>query len=171
MPPKAHLNLEGYSSLGPRIDSLPQTTTIGSPHISDFESTRVDYPQPVMSQAYTEEWLVGPQATNFYTRTYTPTVPTTAAVVFVHGFAEHIGRYTHFHPLLAARGIAVFTYDSRGFGLTALDTTGKKSKSSAYGKTSWKDQMGDVAWAIEHAKKTFNGVPLFLMGHSMVRTT
>ncbi|KAF8963601.1 Alpha/Beta hydrolase protein [Flammula alnicola] len=121
------------------------------------------------SQAYTEAWLVGPSATQFYTRTYIPApeVPTTAAVVAVHGFAEHIGRYSHFHPLIAERGIAVFAYDQRGFGLTAQDTTGKKSKGSAYGKTSWKEQMADIEWAVGHAQKAFEGVPLFLMGHSM----
>ncbi|MCQ6264042.1 lysophospholipase, partial [Alcanivorax sp. MM125-6] len=89
-----------------------------------------------------------------------------AVVVFVHGFAEHVGRYTHFHPLIAQRGIAVFAFDQRGFGLTAQDET-HKSKTSSYGKTSWKDQMADIAWAIEHAKEEFKGVPVLLMGHSM----
>ena len=70
---------------------------------------------------YSEAWLTGPSSTQFYTRTYTPVMfeSTKAAIVFVHGFAEHVGRYTHFHPLLSARGIAVFTYDQHGFGLTA----------------------------------------------------
>ena len=122
---------------------------------------------------YSEAWLAGPSSTQFYTRTYTP-VPlesTKAAIVFVHGFAEHVGRYTHFHPLLAARGIAVFTYDQRGFGLTAQDTKGHKSKSSEYGKTCWKDQMSDIEWAVEHTRKSFQGKPVFLMGHSMVNFT
>ena len=119
---------------------------------------------------YSEAWVAGPNSTQFYTRTYEPTPnPIKAAVVFIHGFAEHIGRYTHFHPLLAARGIAVFTFDQRGFGLTAQDTKGNKSKDSAYGKTCWKAQMGDIEWAVEHTQKLFKGVPVFLMGHSMVR--
>jgi acylglycerol lipase len=87
--------------------------------------------------------------------------------VFVHGFAEHIGRYQHFHPLLAARGIAVFTFDQRGFGLTGQDTTGHNTKGSTYGKTSWKDQMGDIEWAVKHTQELYQGVPIFLMGHSM----
>lgn len=117
---------------------------------------------------YTETWLAGPSSTQFYTRTYTPAIPAKAAVVFAHGFAEHVGRYTHFHPILAQSGVAVFAFDQRGFGLTGQDTTGKKSPDSAYGKTSWKEQMADVAWAVEHAKTAFSGVPVFLMGHSMV---
>ena len=123
--------------------------------------------------SYSEAWLAGPNFTQFYTRTYTPEPPvsTKAVIVFVHGFAEHVGRYSHFHPLLSSRGIAVFTYDQRGFGLTAQDTEGKKSKSSAYGKTCWKDQMADIEWAVEHTRKSFEGKPVFLMGHSMVNFT
>ncbi|KAH6914033.1 Alpha/Beta hydrolase protein [Coprinopsis sp. MPI-PUGE-AT-0042] len=122
-----------------------------------------------MAETFQENWLAGPQNTQFYTRTYTPSgeAPPKACITFVHGFAEHIGRYSHFHPLLAQKGVAVFAYDQRGFGLTALDTTGKKSKSSSYGKTCWNDQMGDIDWALRHARSLFPGVPLFLMGHSM----
>lgn len=123
-----------------------------------------------MTDAFKAEWLSGPQNTQFYTRTYEPPpgTSTKGVIVFIHGFAEHVGRYTHFHPLLAQNGIAVFTFDQRGFGLTAQDTSGKKSASSAYGKTSWANQMEDINWALTHAKDTFPGAPLFLMGHSMV---
>ncbi|KAF9529791.1 Alpha/Beta hydrolase protein [Crepidotus variabilis] len=116
---------------------------------------------------FIEEWVPGPRSTSFYTRTYLPSLTPKATIVFVHGFAEHIGRYAHFHPLLTSRGIAVFAYDQRGFGLTALDTKGHKSRDSSYGKTSWEEQMEDIEWAVGHAKKIREGIPLFLMGHSM----
>ncbi|KAF5386210.1 hypothetical protein D9615_002319 [Tricholomella constricta] len=119
------------------------------------------------SSIFTESWITGPQSTQFYTRTYTPANTPRAAIVFIHGFAEHVGRYTHFHPLLREHDIAVFALDLRGFGKTALDTEGHKNKDSAYGKTSWAEQMADIAWAVEHVKKTFSEVPIFLMGHSM----
>jgi len=116
---------------------------------------------------YTEAWLPGPRSTQFYTRTYNSTNGDAKAVIlFIHGFAEHVGRYTHFHPLFAEHGIAVFTFDQRGFGKTAQDE-GHKSKDSAYGKTSWNDQMADIEWALRHAKAEFPDVPVFLMGHSM----
>ncbi|KAJ7189545.1 Alpha/Beta hydrolase protein [Mycena pura] len=119
------------------------------------------------SDAYTEAWLTGPQSTKFYTRTYlAPTDTSKAVLVFVHGFAEHVGRYTQAHPVLAARGVNVFAFDERGFGKTALDEA-NKSKTSAYGKTSAADQMVDIAWALGHAAGAFPGLPLFLMGHSM----
>ena len=138
------------------------------PFIRTFTGTTI-----MSNLPYSEAWLAGPSSTQFYTRTYTPVPPvsTKAAIVFVHGFAEHVGRYTHFHPLLSARGIAVFAYDQRGFGLTAQDTKGNKSKSSAYGKTCWKDQMADIEWAVEHTRKSFEDKPVFLMGHSMVNFT
>lgn len=120
------------------------------------------------SPSYTESWLAGPQSTQFYTRTYTPPAPPKALLVTIHGFAEHIGRYAHFHPLFLQHTIAVFALDQRGFGKTAQDVEGK-SKSSSYGKTSWKEQMEDIDWALTHARKEFTGIPIFLMGHSMVR--
>ncbi|KAJ6497536.1 lysophospholipase [Mycena sanguinolenta] len=123
--------------------------------------------EAMVSDAYTEAWLVGPQSTKFYTRTYlAPPSESKAVLVFIHGFAEHVGRYTEAHPQFSARGINVFTFDQRGFGKTALDTK-NKSKTSAYGKTSGEDQMVDIQWAIDHAKKEFPGLPVFLSGHSM----
>lgn len=115
---------------------------------------------------FTEAWRAGPQSTQFYTRTYTAPSPK-AALVFVHGFIEHIGRHTHIHSKLSEHGITVFAFDLRGFGKTATDPE-KKSKTSAYGKTSWKHQLEDIQWAVEHVRQELPEVPIFLMGHSMV---
>lgn len=119
-----------------------------------------------MSATFTEAWLTSHSNTKLYTRTYTAAEPK-AVLVFLHGFCEHIGRYEHAHPKWAERGITVFTYDGRGFGRTALDKE-NKSKDSAYGRTSWKDQFLDIEWAIKHVREEFEGLPVFLMGHSMV---
>ncbi|KAI6145529.1 alpha beta-hydrolase [Pisolithus tinctorius] len=117
--------------------------------------------------AYTEAWLSGPQQTRFYTRTYKPDgTQTKAAVVFAHGFMEHVARYEHVFPAWSARGIAVFAFDQRGFGRTALDSD-NKSKGSAYAKTSWKEQLEDIEWAVKHVQNEFGAVPVFLYGHSM----
>lgn len=114
----------------------------------------------------TERWLAGSQETRFYTRTYTPSTSPKAAIVFLHGFAEHVGRYAHIHPVFAERGVAIFTFDQRGFGRTALDKE-HKSKTSAWGRTGWTDQLEDVNWAIGVAEKEFPGIPVFIMGQSM----
>ncbi|KAG0708630.1 alpha beta-hydrolase [Suillus ampliporus] len=120
----------------------------------------------IIMTAFSESWLIGPQCTQFYTRTYSPASTAKAVVVFVHGFIEHIARYEHVFPAWSARDIAVFTYDQRGFGRTALDAE-RKSKDSSYAKTSWKEQLEDIEWAINHAKSEFRSIPVFLYGHSM----
>jgi len=117
------------------------------------------------STKYTEAWLAGFDGHQFYTRTYAASTPK-AVVLFVHGFAEHVGRYEHFHVNYPKRDITLFSYDLRGFGRTALDAQ-HRSKDSAYGKTNWKWQMSDIEHWAKYLVKTYPNVPLFLMGHSM----
>ena len=122
-----------------------------------------------MAQKFAEKWLLGPSKTNFYTRTYTPSGPPKALLVFMHGFIEHIGRYEHVFPKWQERGIAVFSMDQRGFGRTSEDLD-HRSANSSYGKTSGVDQLMDAEWAIQSGREAFGEhVPTFLMGHSMVR--
>ncbi|EPQ55214.1 lysophospholipase [Gloeophyllum trabeum ATCC 11539] len=125
------------------------------------------HPQP-----FTDAYLPGPQSTKFYTRTYQPpsSSPPSAVVVFVHGFIDHVARYTDFHAALARSGLVVFAYDQRGFGRTALDEKGKERRDTGnrgYAKTSWREQLEDVEWMVKHAREQFGALPLFLMGHSM----
>ncbi|KZV67236.1 lysophospholipase [Peniophora sp. CONT] len=120
------------------------------------------------TSSFTEAWLVGPFATKFYTRLYKPpaSTPTRAVLVFVHGYLEHVGRYEAAHTRWASRGVAVFAYDERGFGQTALGK--QKSPGAGYGRTGGvTERMSDIEWALRHAREEVPGVPLFLMGHSM----
>ncbi|EJC99171.1 lysophospholipase [Fomitiporia mediterranea MF3/22] len=118
------------------------------------------------TNSYQEHWVTGPHSTNFYCRTYAAS-DSKATLVFLHGFIEHIGRYTHVFPQWQARGINVFTFDQRGFGLTAEDTEHKSSDSS-YAKTSGADQLEDTEWAVTEAKARFGEeLPVYVMGHSM----
>lgn len=130
----------------------------------------LDATDAVASTEFEEQWLPGAHKTRFYVRTYTPTeAPARAVLVFLHGFIEHIGRYTHVFPSWKANGIAVFAFDQRGFGRTAEDRA-QRSADSSYGKTSGPLQIEDVEWAIGAARAKFgNELPVFLMGHSMVR--
>ncbi|KAJ7149966.1 lysophospholipase [Mycena filopes] len=116
---------------------------------------------------FSEGWRIGPKETNFYVRVYAAD-DAVAAVVFVHGAAEHCGRYTEMHSALAREHrISVFAFDLRGYGRTALDVE-HKSAESAYGKTWLPQQLEDLEWAIEEAGKEFGGgLPLFVMGNSM----
>ncbi|KAJ7209285.1 Alpha/Beta hydrolase protein [Mycena pura] len=118
------------------------------------------------SPAYTESWRTGPEGTEFYTRLYKAPDPL-AILVFVHGAAEHCGRYTEMHTKLAAEHrISVFAFDLRGFGRTAADTE-HKSPDSAYGRTWWPEQLDDLEWAILEANQELGeALPLFTMGTS-----
>lgn len=123
---------------------------------------------PTTMSGFTEAWLPGPKSFSFYTRTYAPASGSPrGVVVFIHGFIEHVARYEHVHKRWADRGFVVFTFDQRGFGRTALDS--KKSPGSVYGRTGDTDQIPDIAWALHVAQEANPTVPLFLMGHSMVR--
>ncbi|KAK7064944.1 hydrolase-4 domain-containing protein [Favolaschia claudopus] len=132
---------------------------------------------------YTEAWLPGPHSTQFYTRVYKPSVDftltsvsnttagssnsPTAILVFLHGAAEHCGRYTGMHEALANEGIVVWAFDLRGFGRTALGWSEGKGRSE-YGNTDKERQMDDVEWAIGCVRKEYGEeVPVFLMGMSM----
>ncbi|KAJ7076213.1 lysophospholipase [Mycena belliarum] len=117
------------------------------------------------SPPYTEAWLTGPLNTRLYTRTYKAETPI-AVVVFLHGAAEHAGRYTEMHNRLAQGNISVFVFDLRGFGRTALDKV-NKSKDAAYGRTNSEWQLDDLEWAIEHVQAEFSDLPIFIMGASM----
>ncbi|KZV73349.1 alpha/beta-hydrolase [Peniophora sp. CONT] len=121
-------------------------------------------------QLYEELWLEGPSNTKFYTRVYTPPQPTPAraVLIYVHGFCDQISGqyYTDDHTAMAQRGIAVLSYDQRGFGKTALGEG--RSPDSAYGNTGGaKDRMRDVEWVVKEASSRFKDLPIFLHGFSM----
>lgn len=121
------------------------------------------------STPYTESYIVGPQNTQFYTRTYiSPSSNPKALLTAVHGFNEHIGRFTHFHASFAQRGIAVFAFDQRGFGLTAQKKENGGGKK--YAQTSWREQLEDIEWAVKEGRRVegCGDLPVFMMGNSMV---
>lgn len=140
----------------------PATATLNTANITTTAMA------PVAGTDYVEQWIPGFGGHQFYTRTYASRSPR-AVVLFVHGFAEHIGRYEHAHVKYPPRGITVFAFDLRGYGRTALDKK-HKSNDSAYGKTNWEWQMQDIEFFGRYLKKEYPDVPLILMGHSAVRS-
>lgn len=79
-----------------------------------------------------------------------------AAVVLVHGVAEHLGRYEHIGAALADRGFDVRGTDLRGFG---------KSEGRRAYVESFSDYSTDLVDDITAAREL--GVPVVLLGHSM----
>ncbi|CAO1636093.1 unnamed protein product [Parajaminaea phylloscopi] len=96
------------------------------------------------------------------------------SVVFIHGFAEHVGRYSDTFPAFAAKGIELISFDQRGFGNTADAAPGGFAKN--YTTTTWAQQFKDVQAVVKAQREWLNEryggdagaqVPIFLLGHSM----
>lgn len=81
-----------------------------------------------------------------------------AAIVLVHGFGEHSGRYEHVGRWLASRGFAVHAYDHLGHGRS----TGRRGHVEHF------DQyLDDLDCMLTRISEEMEGLPLFVLGHSM----
>ena len=81
-----------------------------------------------------------------------------AAVLVVHGFAEHSGRYEHVGQWLAERGFAVHAYDHRGHGRSA----GRRCHVDRFD-----EYLDDLAIVLAQVRSDHPEDPVFLIGHSM----
>ncbi|KAJ9142758.1 Alpha/Beta hydrolase protein [Pleurostoma richardsiae] len=99
---------------------------------------------------------------SLYTKTWLPDGATKAKLVFIHGFSDHINRYSEFFTHLATNGIAVYGFDQRGWGRSVARPADK----GLTGPTS--QVMADVAAFVKEALAAAPAeAPLFVMGHSM----
>ncbi len=94
-----------------------------------------------------------------FCRRWRPEVPARAAVLVVHGYAEHSGRYAHVARHLSAQGFAVYAYDQRGYGRSE----GRRAFVQAF--DTYVADLHDVRRRVEAERA--GSEPLFLMGHSM----
>ncbi len=102
---------------------------------------------------FTQRWLPPDETPETPART-----APRAAVLVVHGLAEHSGRYASLARHLAGRGYAVFAYDHRGHG-ASHGPRAYVHNFDAY--------VADLHRAHRHVEAQTGGAPLFLMGHSM----
>lgn len=102
-------------------------------------------------------FLDGVDRTSIFWRQWTPARPR-AALIVVHGFGEHSGRYSNVANPLASRGILVAAFDQRGHGRSA----GRRGHVSR-----WSQYRADLDWMLERVRREHPGLPLFLFGHSM----
>ncbi|CAI9400299.1 alpha/beta hydrolase [Aestuariimicrobium sp. T2.26MG-19.2B] len=94
----------------------------------------------------------------------TPDGRARAALVIVHGVAEHGGRYAAFATAAAEQGIAVFAVDHRGHGLTA-GTVARAGHVADRG--GWQLIVDDLRAVVRHVRFRHPDVPVVLLGHSM----
>jgi alpha-beta hydrolase superfamily lysophospholipase len=81
-----------------------------------------------------------------------------AGLIFVHGIAEHGGRYRHVAAALAQRGIGSFVYDQRGHG---------RSPGTRAHIEDFRTFAHDLQSVAAATRARFPGMPLFVWGHSM----
>lgn len=80
------------------------------------------------------------------------------AIVLVHGYAEHTGRYERVGTWLADRGGAVHGYDHQGHGLS----DGVRGHAASFDAL-----LDDLERCVEVVRDEHPDLPLFVLGHSM----
>ena len=90
-------------------------------------------------------------------RGWAPEAPT-AVLLFVHGLAEHSGRYARTAAHFAGRGLTCYAPDLRGHG----ESQGLKVHVDRFD-----DYLDDVDAALSLIRERHPGLPVFLLGHSM----
>ena len=93
-----------------------------------------------------------------FTQSWRPDGEAKAAVLIIHGLAEHSGRYEHVAQAFVSAGYAVYSFDGRGHG--------QSSGSNAY-FDSLDLYLSDIDLIMAQMQKENAGIPHFLLGHSM----
>ncbi|WP_327096778.1 lysophospholipase [Nocardia vinacea] len=91
-------------------------------------------------------------------RAWLPDTTARAAIVLVHGVAEHSGRYAHVGKRLADNGFAVYALDHLGHGKSAGNNANIGSMAGS---------ADNVAEMLKIASREHPDVPRFLLAHSM----
>lgn len=105
-----------------------------------------------------QDSFVGARGLRIHHRTWLPAGQTTGVVIIAHGFAEHGGRYARVAERLTTDGFAVRAPDHRGHGLSE----GKRTSVVRFA-----DYVDDLSTVIAQGRARWQGLQLFLLGHSM----
>ncbi len=98
------------------------------------------------------------EGAQLFWHSWLPAEPAKAAVLLVHGYAEHLGRYEHVAASLTAQGLAVYALDHWGHGQS--DGT----PGFVPGFSVFTDGLEALLAKVETEHP---GLPLILLGHSM----
>ena len=82
-----------------------------------------------------------------------------AAIILLHGYAEHSGRYAHVAERFTTAGYDIYAFDLRGHGRS-------DGKPRVYVRNI-DEHTGDVERFLTSVRERTGGLPLFLLGHSM----
>ncbi|MDH5306465.1 MAG: lysophospholipase, partial [Myxococcales bacterium] len=104
-----------------------------------------------------ESYFPGAQGRRLFRRSWAPPAPR-AALVLVHGYGEHSGRYERFGAWFGARGFAVHAFDQQGHG---------RSEGPRFHVRRFEDLLDDLAQLLGWVRREHPDTPQFLVGHSM----
>lgn len=108
---------------------------------------------------HTTGTLQTPDGITLHTESWLPDGPPKAAVLIVHGLAEHIGRYAHVAEYLVARGYAVYGLDHR--------THGRSGGEPRVYITDFGRVLDDLKQYFDQVQAAQPGRKIFIYGHSM----
>jgi acylglycerol lipase len=95
----------------------------------------------------------------FHTVRYSAPGHSKGNVVFLHGFADHVARYSHWFERFSQAGYSIFAYDMRFAGQTAKDA-------GTQGVAAFPDLLSDLDFFVQQEWRRSPGEKLYLMGHS-----
>jgi alpha-beta hydrolase superfamily lysophospholipase len=105
--------------------------------------------------------LTTPDGTEVFVNRWLPDGEVKAVVQIAHGVAEHSGRYARFAQRLTDHWYAVYASDHRGHGRTS------GPRGSFAERDGWQTVIDDLHAVTARAHHEQQGVPVFLLGHSM----
>ena len=105
-----------------------------------------------------EDHIITADGLRLHVSRWLPERPAKAAVVLVHGFAEHSGRYAELAQRLNQHGYAVYAADLRGHG---------RSEGEPILVMDFDHYVDDLSQLLKHVRAPEPDRPLFLFGHSM----
>ncbi|MEX2159416.1 MAG: lysophospholipase [Dehalococcoidia bacterium] len=95
---------------------------------------------------------------SIYCQSWLPDGDVRAVLLLVHGYAEHSGRYGNLVEYFVSRGFAIHALDHRGHG---------KSGGERVHVDDFSEYVADVKTLFDRVRAEHEGLPIFLLGHSM----
>ncbi len=107
---------------------------------------------------HTENNFICNDSLQLYYQCWKPKEPARAALIIVHGFSDHSGRYQNIVDDLVPRGIVVYSFDQRGHG---------RSPGQSGHVDSFAEYRDDLLTFTQTVATLQPDIPCFLLGHSM----
>jgi alpha-beta hydrolase superfamily lysophospholipase len=107
---------------------------------------------------YSEGTFQGYGGIELYTQSWLPDRKPRAALVLVHGFSDHSGRFARVVEALVPRKYAIYAFDQRGNG---------RSPGQRGYVQEWKEYREDLRLFLAAVRRRTGELPLFLLGSSV----